>query len=158
MLVWLLITLIGTVLGVTSRIVVFRDLQDLMISFSAVGAWLLSVVLFINAGADRLFIGMPVPVLGAVICTLLLLTFVYMRSRSDNVSVASTLLVVVTKLPYAVLVPLLAISAVAPTGKTASKRASKRAQSLLALALLAPLIIALTRDKDALSKLRRGGW
>jgi len=92
---------------------------------------------------------------GVVLLAVGALSIIITRSWVDNRGVFSTLLAVLTKLPFAILVPVLILRAAAPTGKKASQRAFARFLALGGLILLAPLIVALTRDKTGLKGLYR---
>lgn len=144
----------GTILGATGRIVVFRDFRDLVVTFSGMAGWAVGSYFLIHIAGDRNQNEQTLAIGAIAVALLLLIGLIIRRSYQDNGAVLSTVLAVLTKLPYAIFVPLLAIQAIAPTGKTAATRASSRASALLILTILAPVLIALTRDKSAFTKLR----
>lgn len=145
---------VGTVLGTTGKIVVFRDFSDLFLTFSYVAGWAAAAYLAALLLADRPSGEQRVGTIALIAVLFALLCSVFRRAYADNGAVWRTVLSVLTKLPYAVLVPLLAIQALSPRGDTAAKRASARAWALLLLTILAPLLVALTRDKSSFEKVR----
>lgn len=151
----LLIIGLGTILGTTGQITVFRDRSDIFTTFSLlVGAGFSLMVLF--PMTNRLLpIFQPVGRVGIVSLVVGAGFVIVARCWADNGGIFSTLLGVLTKVPFAVLVPVLVLRAAAPTGKKASERAFARAIALGGLILLAPLIVALTRDKTGLNAFYR---
>lgn len=154
-LIALLVVGLGAILGASGQITVFRDRDDIFTTFSLViGGGL--ALLFLYPLADRLLpILQTVARVGIVVLAAGAVLVIVSRSWADNQGVFSTLLAVLTKLPFAILVPVLVLRAAAPTGKKASQRAFVRFAALGGLLLLAPLIVALTRDKTGLNGLYR---
>ena len=146
---------LGTILGASGQITVFRDRNDIFTTFSLVIAVGFALV-FLYPMADRLLpILQPVGRFGIILLVGGAGLVIAARCWFDNRGVFSTLLAVLTKVPFAILVPVLVLRAAAPTGKKASERAFARFLALGGLILLAPLIVALTRDKTGLNGLYR---
>ena len=145
----------GAVLGAAGQITVFRDRNDIFTTFSLfVGGGLM--LLFLGSRVDHLLPSLQIAArIGIVLLAMGAISLIVARSWVDNRGLFSTLLAVLTKLPFAILVPILILRAAAPTGKKASQRAVTRFIALGGLILLAPLIVALTRDKTGLQGLYR---
>ena len=142
------VLLVGIVQGCRDRIVVFADLQDLLVTFSILGAAAVALFLIVTELDTR-------PDLrDRLIRISIILPFVAVgyRALEQNGGIWRALLATLTKLPFAAAVPLLAIQLLAPTGKTASERASRRASALLLLTIVAPLMLALVRDKAGMKR------
>ena len=154
-LIALLIVGLGAILGTTGQITVFRDRNDIFTTFSLVVGGSLGL-LFLNSMIDDLLPSFQIAArVGIVLLAIGAVSVIIARSWSDNGGIFSTLLAVLTKLPFAILVPVLILRAAAPTGKKAAQRAFTRFLALGGLILLAPLIVALTRDKTGLQGLYR---
>lgn len=138
----------GVVLEATKRIVVFKDLPDLIVTFSIIVG-----VIIAGLGINQLTSEEP-SLQGSCLVTLLAVgtSAVSWRAWTQNGSLFATVLAVLTKVPFAVGVPLLVIQAASPTGKTASERASKRASALLLLTILAPVMLLLVNEKDGVQR------
>lgn len=154
-LIALVVVGLGAILGATGQITVFRDRNDIFTTFSlVVGAGF--ALVFLSPMTDGLLpILQAAARVGIILLAVGAVSIIVVRSWGDNQGVFSTLLAVLTKLPFAILVPVLILRAAAPTGKKASQRAFARFLALGGLILLAPLIVALTRDKTGLKGLYR---
>lgn len=145
----------GTILGCAGKITVFRDRNDIFTTFSMVVGGGFGMY-FLYTSVERLLPILQTPArLGVVMLAIGGVSVIVMRSWTDNRRIFSTILAVFTKLPFAILVPALVLHAAAPRGKKASQRAMMRFMALGGLLLLAPLIIALTRDKTGINGLYR---
>ena len=145
---YLVVLLAGVIAGATGRIVVFADLTDLVTTFSiVVGAGMVGLLILTTDSIplptrNRLTAAVAVTAVGAV---------AYCSWR-QNGSIPAAALAVLTKLPFAAGVPLLAIRVAVPTGRTATERASARAVALLLLAIIAPLLLLLVRDREGVQR------
>jgi hypothetical protein len=154
-LIALIVIGLGAILGATGKITVFRDRNDIFTTFSLVISGGFALV-YLYPMADKLLPYLQaIARVGVVLLAIAGILIVFARSWVDNRGAFSTLLAVLTKLPFAILVPVLILQAAAPTGKKASQRAFARFIALGGLILLAPLVVALTRDKTGLQGLYR---
>lgn len=142
----------GAFCGATGKLVVFRDRSDLLRTFAIIGGCGLATSLVLIFAADSSPAESRIALIGVLALWLFAFFDIFQRTGQDNAGIVRTCLAVLTKIPFALLVPMLAISAIAPTGKTAAQRASSRAFAIFMLVILAPLLLALVRDKESLGK------
>lgn len=146
----------GIVGGLTHRIVVFRDAHDLVLSFAALavplGLYYFGALFLSDSAPILLRLWTAVPVAAVLVLLFILLR----RTAQDNAGWLSTGLALLTKIPLGLLFLVVAVNAVAPTGKSAAARATNRQQSIFALLILTPLMLALTRDRESLTSFRLG--
>lgn len=145
--VWLAVAIVGVFLGFSQKIVVFRNYNDLAIVF-AVGACLLAFVfsLFLVAHHPGWIYA---SVVVAALCIGLVL-WIVARTFVDNPNPFLLIIAFTTKLTLSVLFLFNLVAFIAPSGKTAAQRASSRRTSLIALILIAPITLALVRDKNGI--------
>ena len=142
------VVLVGIIAGAKGRIVVFVDLRDLLTTFAIIVSTTIAGCVVLTD--DRLTTS---TVTSIVVPLVLAATgVVSWRAWRVNRSLGSTVLAVATKLPFAMGVPLLALQFIAPTGDTASRRASRRATALLLLMIVAPVLLMLVRDRKGVER------
>lgn len=141
---YLAIVVVGVILGLKSKITVFRNYSDLALCFGIPVLVLLELALAAGLGPKG---NVPILVFVALaVCALLVM--IIWRTWSDNRNPVGFLIALVTKLPLAILFVLSVVDFVAPKG-TSVQRASARRRGFITLLLLTPLIYGLVRDKAA---------
>lgn len=142
------ILIIGVVAGCRGDIVVFADLSDLVLTFSIMAGAVVGSMVLLNMLDHHQQLAAT---LACIVLASAFLAICY-RSWRQNGSLLATALAILTKAPFAAAVPLLMLQVATPKGKTASERAGNRASALLLLMIIAPLLIALVRDKDGMRR------
>lgn len=135
--------IIGVALGLKNIIVVYRDYDDMAISFLLVLAPIILIFLLSFAGnmsaASVYFIA---------IVEICILIWLFARTLSDNSNkIVFTLIAIVTKIALSVLFVVNLLQLVDPSGKTRKQRASSRGIAFTILLVVSPLIFSLVRNK-----------
>jgi len=143
---WLVVVVLGILLGITEKLIVFRDFNDLFLVFlTCIG---IVATLYLLTTTKQ---GEPPILVGTVFgLTVAVLLWIVGRTISDNRNLLLFPIALITKLTLSVFFLVVFIDFVTPTGKTMAKRASKRHVSFIGLLLLAPLIFALVRNKEGI--------
>jgi hypothetical protein len=155
LLLFLAVVVCGVVMGLKKKATIYRNYTDLFIVFLAslapVGFYYLGML---AASPEQKSAGQFVVYLFVAVEAGLLL-WIFWRTLQDNGNFFLALLAFLTKVPLAVLFIFNLIAFIAPTGKTASDRASSRRVGLIVLMLVAPLVLALVREQEGLFNLKR---
>lgn len=130
--------------GENRTVVVFRDYDDLGLTFLVPVAFFLCWIILTNIGVDPRLAG------GFAGLVALWLTVILARNTyADNGRHAGkTALALFTKLPLAFVWVFNLIQALNPGGRTASQRAQSRGSALVILTLLTPILACLVVDKS----------
>lgn len=138
------ITLFGIFLGVTEKIVVYRDYNDLGIIFlMGLFPFIISYLFMLNNSniyQDFLFLLLSIAEGGCLL-------FVFARTYQDNNNIVQALIAFITKIPLSILFIVNLISFIAPTGKNFQERAKKRQSGLVWIMFLSPILFKLVRNK-----------
>jgi len=130
--------------GENRSVVVFRDYNDLGLTFLIPASALLIIVLFLSFGGNPQF-GMIL----AMTVALVLFGILIKNSYEDNEgSIVYTIMAIMTKMPLGILWLLSFFTMLNPSGKTAKKRRESRAIALMLLAILTPLMGILVANKE----------
>ena len=148
---WLLIIIIGAVLGWKEKITVFRDYNDLALVFLMALAPMPLMYLFGLVGKDhqqlaRWFL---------IIFEAVLFIWIVIRTFKDNANPLSALVALITKISLSVLFVIHFIEFVTPSGKTGSQRAQSRRTAFAILLIVAPLVFALVKNKTGIFNPKR---
>lgn len=139
---FVVIGLLGLTLGLSKRIVIFRNFTDLILVFATlmVGLALALAPFLIELKADvyRSWIYWSPAIL--------LLVVISARTLADNRNPLFATLAMFLKIPLSILTIFLFLDVLAPTGSYRD-RARKRRNGLVGVLLMAPLILALIEDK-----------
>lgn len=144
--IYAVIVIIGIFLGFGEqrKVIIFRDYDDLGLTFLIPASFFLILYVFSSFGVSQKFsliIGGGV----ALILTFKLLKDTYL---DNNSSIKFTFLAFFTKMPLAVIWVLNFINMLNPSGKTARQRSSSRQTSMVILAILTPILAALVVEKE----------
>lgn len=139
--------IIGTILGFTQKAIIFRDYNDLGISFlSILTPTALAITTFIfQSESDQ-----NIWLMYSSFVSVGILLYILFRTIKDNSNPIFGLFAFVTKLILSILFIFNFILFLAPQGSTRSKRNLVRAVSMIFLALSGGLIGALVRNKRGL--------
>ncbi len=136
--------LVGATLGANNKIIVFRNYNDLAITFAA---GLFAVIsIFTKLGTEG------ESILYAFFALLSALTFLWLilRTIKDNHNPIWMVVALITKVTLSILFIVNLIDFVTPSGKTARDRASSRRFSFISLLLIAPITFALVKEKTGI--------
>lgn len=144
--VYMIFILIGVVLGFgqNRRIVIFRDYDDLGLTFLIPASFFLIVYIFAMFGINQSFS----LVLGSLVAILLTIKLLRDTYLDNNRSLIYSLLAFFTKLPLAIIWILNFINMLNPGGNTAQERRKSRQTSMVILALITPVMAALIVEKE----------
>ena len=129
--------------GENRTIVIFRDYNDLGLTFLIPVSFALIYILFTSLGGNPKWGGIL-----ATIVALILFLILIRNSYIDNdrsLLYAST--AILTKMPLGIIWIVNLISILNPSGKTATERRKDRGSALVILALLTPIITMLVVEK-----------
>ena len=140
---YLLIALVGIILGYKQKIVVFENFDDLALSL---GLITFPIALSFLAYIDPSFIKGPIGIVFFIIMSVILFIIISKTWRSNN-GFSGFLLALLTKIPFAVVYGFSLLNAIAPTGKTFAERSSRRQKSIAGLLFLTPLLVKLVKHK-----------
>lgn len=144
--VYAVVVIVGIFLGYgeNRKVVVFRDYDDLGLTFLIPASFFLIQYIFSYFGVSQkisLIIGGTV----AIALTLKLIKDTY---EDNNRVLKFALLAFLTKVPLAVIWVLNLINMLNPSGRTAEQRRGSRQASMVILAILTPIVAALVVNKE----------
>jgi hypothetical protein len=142
---YLILVIVGVILGLSQKITVYRNFNDLTLCFATI--LVPEVFIQISSFFSTEFLQKFIVILMVVIEIGLILYIAY-QTYIDNKDILSTAIAFFTKIPLAVLFILNLLEFVAPSGKTYKERMKNRKGALAWLLLLTPLIYSLVRDKE----------
>jgi len=140
---WLLIIIVGAVLGWKEKITVFRDYNDLALVFLMALAPMPLMYLFSLVAKDHQLIAKWFLITSEAALFLWIIT----RTFQDNSNPLGAVVALITKISLSILFVINFIEFVAPSGKTASQRAQSRRKAFAILLIVAPLVFALVKNK-----------
>lgn len=146
---FIIIVVVGIFLGFKKKITVFRDYNDLGLVFLLGISPIIPMLLFLFVASNQ----KEIAVAFIIIVETALFIWIVVRTYQDNKNIFSTLIALITKIPLSILFILNLLSFVAPTGKNWEKRAAKRYSSFAFVLLLAPIILALVKNKEGIFNL-----
>jgi hypothetical protein len=140
----IVIVIIGIVMGIGENrsVIIFRDYNDLGLTFLIPASFALIVILFEKFGGNPQI----AKYLGASVSLLLLLLLVKNTYIDNGKNIIKFAIALVTKLPLGIVWVLNLIEVLSPSGKGDNK-AKNRGQALIVLAILTPIIGALVVNK-----------
>lgn len=142
------VILLGIILGFRQTITVFRDYNDLAIVFFSGGLFFWTVV--ISSGKYGLS-DMHLILVVMLIASVALMIYLIIRTFIDNqFSVWKTPIALTTKLTLSILFLFHLMSLLSPAGKTQSQRARNKANAVIWLMMLAPVIYGLVKNKTGI--------
>ena len=130
--------------GENRSIIIFKDFDDLGLTFLVPAAGVLIVLLFSWLGGNQ----MVAMLCGSVVSAGLFVLMVRNTYIINSCSIPKTLLAVATKMPLALIWVFNMIQLLNPGGKTAQARRQSRGQALVILAIITPIIGALVVERS----------
>jgi len=143
---WILIVVLGVILGIKKKIPVFRDYNDLGLVFLMGLFPIILVYLFALVGENQKHIG----ILFIIVNETAFFIWIFIRTLQDNPNPIKALIALISKLSLSVLFIINFLNFVAPEGKTMGKRASVKHIALAFFVVLAPLVFALVKNKEGI--------
>lgn len=143
---WLLIVVIGTILGYKDKIVVFRDYNDLGLAFLVV---LMPMPLMYFLG---LFSQDHQQLSNWIIIAFesVLFLWIAIRTFKDNTNLIYAVVALITKISLSVLFIINLLEFVSPSGKSASDRHGFRRSAFAILLIVTPLVFTLVKIKKGI--------
>lgn len=142
-----IVVIAGIVLGwgENRKIVVFRDYNDLGLTFLIPASFVVINLLFTQffKGDARVGLAIAGSVAGGLTLLLLVNTF-----KDNQNNILKSLLAFLTKLPLGIIWVLNLFTLLNPQGKSARQRAQSRGMALIILTVLTPIIAMLVVDRD----------
>lgn len=130
--------------GDDRKVVIFRDYDDVGLSFLMPASFLLILYLFLAFGGTPKF-GILLAFIVTIVLFVLLLQNTYI---SNNKSFVHTTLSIITKIPLSTIWLLSLIFIVNPIGKTTTQRRKNKNIAMIILMLLTPIIGMLVAEKQ----------
>jgi cytochrome bd-type quinol oxidase subunit 2 len=143
---WIIIVVIGVILGYKKMITVFRDYNDMGLVFLLGLIPIVLMYLFQLVAKDNQEVGF----IFIVIVESILFLWIVIRTIQDNQNPIGILFALVTKLSLAILFIINLLDFVTPAGKTSAKRASSRRKGFAFLLLLTPIVFALVKNREGI--------
>jgi hypothetical protein len=130
--------------GENRSVVIFRDYNDLGLTFLIPASYVLVFQLFLMFGGN--------PAWGAGLATIVTISIFFILLKNtyeDNgKKLLPTILAIMTKVPFGIIWVFSFISMLNPSGKTAAQRRKNRASALLIMGFLTPIISILIVNKE----------
>tara|TARA_R110001583_G_scaffold768_3_gene7144 strand:+ start:2897 stop:3427 length:531 start_codon:yes stop_codon:yes gene_type:complete len=130
--------------GENRTITIYKNYDDLGLTFLIPASFVLIMLVFTNLGGSVLIAG----IIASVTSLCLLIVLVKNTYLDNGKNFPNTALALITKLPLAVIWILALTQALNPSGKTGGQRRQNRGQALIVLTLLTPIIGGLVADKS----------
>lgn len=139
------IVILGVVMGFRNMIVVYRDYDDLGISFLlTLSPVILFYVLQITNNNIAFFIFI-------LIIEIILIAWLFYRTFNDNSkNILFALLSFITKTTLSVLFIINLLQLVSPSGKSSRQRASARKIAFAILLVISPVVFSLVKNKEGI--------
>jgi hypothetical protein len=138
--------------GENRSIIVFRNYDDLGLTFLIPVSFILISYIFISMGGNQI-LGVSV---GAIVALGLFIKLVIITYEDNNNSLSTTILVLLTKIPLGIIWIMNLMQVLNPDGK-GSQRSENRGHALIMLTFLTPIIGLLVVDKSG-SYFNPKGW
>jgi len=129
--------------GENRTIIIFRDYNDLGLTFLIPVSFVLIYILFTSLGGDPRWGGM----LGIIVALILFLILIRNSYIDNNRSLLYTSLAILTKMPLGIIWIVNLVSILNPSGKTGMERRKNRGSALVILTLLTPIVAMLVVEK-----------
>lgn len=130
--------------GENRRIIIFRDYNDLGLTFLIPASFILIYVFFTSVGGNLQLGGIL-----AFIVALILFSILVKNTYADNRgSLLYAIMAILTKMPLGIIWIINLITMLNPSGNTVSKRRKSRGSALVILALLTPIVTMLVAEKE----------
>lgn len=145
LIVFLIIIIFGIVKGYGDNrsIIIFRDYDDLGLTFLIPASFFLIMYIFAMLGGNQTF-GI---ILGGAVAAWLFFILVKNTYLDNEKDIGKSLLALITKMPLAIIWVVNLVEVLNPSGKGA-QRSKNRGQALVILTLLTPIIGMLVVDKQ----------
>jgi hypothetical protein len=143
---WLIVVIIGVVLGFKQKITVFRDYNDLGLVFLIGLSPIVLTYLFSFVGGEQ----EKIAITFIILIEAVLFLWIVIRTFKDNPNVLGTLVALITKISLSVLFIINFLAFVSPQGKNYSERAKSRRNALAILLIVAPLVFGLVKNKKGI--------
>jgi len=131
--------------GENRKIVVFRDYNDLGLTFLIPAAFVVINLLFTQFFRGDARVGLAV---AGIVSTGLTLLLLYNTFKDNQGHLLKTLLAFLTKLPLGIIWVLNLFNLLNPQGKTGRQRAQNRGIAMIILTVLTPIIAMLVVDRE----------
>lgn len=148
---YLCLIILGIILGMKKKVVVFENYNDLFLTFAAA---LIPTLLYSFSFASGLPIDGPIAMIAWALSMAALLFVIYRTFKSNN-GLLSALLALITKLPLGIFFIFMLLDFITPTGKSAADRAGSRRTGFIALLLLSPVIYKLIETQEGFINLKK---
>jgi len=139
----ILITGIVKGVGENRTLIVFRNYDDLGLTFLIPVSFVLITYIFISMGGDQT-IGITI---GAIVSIGLFIKLVFITFADNEHSIVKTILALLTKVPLSIIWILNLMQVLNPSGK-GSQRSKNRGTALIILTFLTPIMGLLVVDKS----------
>jgi hypothetical protein len=143
---WIVVVVIGVIMGFKQKIIIFRDYNDLGLVFLLGLVPVVLMLLFQVVAKDNQKIGL----IFIVVVESVLFLWILCRTIQDNKNPIGFLFALVTKISLSVLFIINLLDFVTPSGKTSSHRASLRRKGFAFLLILSPIVFALVKNKEGI--------
>ncbi len=148
---FLCVVILGAALGITRKIVVFENYNDLFLTFATA---LIPTLLYSFSFASGLPIDGPIAMVAWALSAAALLYVIYCTFKSNS-GIFSAVLALITKLPLGIFFIFMLLDFITPSGKSAANRAESRRTGFIALLLLSPVIYKLVETHEGFINLKR---
>jgi hypothetical protein len=146
--VWVLIVIFGTIKSKKNTIVIFKDFDDLFVSF---GIMALPLIFYILAYMSAAFLGIDISLATnylSPISAILIAIYAFKISLIENkMNIINALISFITKVPLSIIWVFAFFSMLNPSGKTAKDRRAQRGLMVFLLTFLTPFILMLVKEK-----------
>ena len=140
--------------GDNRKIIVFRDYNDLGLTFLVPASFVLIYLIFVNLlGGNPLY----AQVIGGLISSCLMILVIINTYNDNKRNISCTLLSLATKMPLTIIWLINIFTLLNPSGKTARQRSQSRGTALIILTILTPIIAQLVVDRSG-SYFNPKGW
>ncbi len=144
---YLILVIVGVILGLSQKITVYRNFNDLTLCFATI--LIPEVFIQISSFFSTEFLQKFIVILMIIIEIGLVLYIAY-QTYIDNEDILGTIIAFLTKIPLAILFILNLLEFIAPSGKTYKERMANRKNALAWLLLLSPIIYGLVKNKEGM--------
>lgn len=143
---WIVIVVIGVIMGFKQKITIFRDYNDFGLVFLLGMVPVVLMYLFQLVANDNQKVGL----IFIVSVEAILFLWIIIRTFQDNHNPLNFFVALVTKITCSVLFIINLLDFVTPSGKTSSYRASSRRKGFAFLLILTPIVFSLVKNKKGL--------
>lgn len=146
LIILILIIITGCILGYKQKITVFRNYNDLFLTFLLLLLPIVLSYIFLFVG----FSDSPVTKYFIIAIELILFIYIVIQTVKDNENLFYSFISLITKIFLSILFVFNLINFITPTGKTAKDRAGSRQIGFIFLLALAPIVFMLVKNKEGI--------